>query len=84
MTAKCKLCGGNAGTLSPDGAHYLCEARAAVNQPTPCLGMRCPTCNGTGIKPGYRGGVMLDFGIGPAAIERSIKAQFPPCDDCRK
>lgn len=24
----CKLCGGDAGQLSPNGSHYLCEARA--------------------------------------------------------
>ena len=35
MTMKCTLCGGEAGTLSPNGAHYLCEAGAARGQPTP-------------------------------------------------
>ena len=79
----CKLCGGDAGQLSPNGSHYLCEARAAHGQPTPSLGRRCRTCNGSGVKPRFRGGVVLDLGHGPATIARSIAAQFPPCEDCR-
>ncbi len=80
--SQCKLCGGTAGTLSPKGAHYLCEARAAYGVPTPCLGQRCETCNGSGVKPGFRGGVMLDLDLGPARIARSIAAQFPACEPC--
>ena len=79
----CKLCGGTAGLLSPEGSHYLCEARAKNGAPTPCLGHRCPTCNGSGIKPGFRGGVMLSLDEGPARIARSIAAQFPPCSACK-
>lgn len=82
MTGSCKLCGGTAGGLSPDGAHYLCEARARNGAPTPCLGMRCDVCNGSGVKPGFKGGVMLSFDLHPSIIARSIAAQFPPCAAC--
>ena len=81
MTSKCKLCGGNAGRLGPDGIHFLCAARAAQGLPTPSLGTRCPTCDGAGTLG--RGGAMLFTALGPAAIERSIRAQFPPCHSCR-
>lgn len=79
---KCKICGGDTGGLSPDGAHYLCQERAKRGLPTPCLGMRCAACGGTGVKAGSRGGVMLSFDLGPAAIRRSIEAQFPACGAC--
>jgi hypothetical protein len=75
----CRLCGGDAGQLI-DGAHALCSARAERGLPTPCLGIRCATCNGAGTTG--RGGVMLDFDLGPAKIARSIAAQFPPCAAC--
>lgn len=78
----CIICGGTAGSFSPDGAHYLCEARRAQGQPTPSLGDRCPVCNGTKVKPGRQGGVMLFLDLGPEAIRRSIEAQFPPCEAC--
>lgn len=84
MTKACKHCGGTAGTFSPEGSHYLCQERAKHGLATPSLGNRCPTCNGSGVKPGFKGGVMLGFDLGPAAIARSIKAQFPPCPDCDK
>ena len=79
MTGTCKLCGGDAGELSRNGAHYLCEARAKHGEPTPCLGIRCKVCTGSGVKPGFRGGVPLFFEEGSA---RSIAAQFPPCEAC--
>jgi hypothetical protein len=79
----CTLCGGDAGSFNPaTHAHYLCEARHRAGSPTPCLGMRCTTCNGSGVKPGFRGGVMLSFDEGPARIAKSIAAQFPPCVEC--
>lgn len=76
---RCSLCGGNAGTLI-NGSHALCAVRAEHGAPTPSLGTRCERCNGSGTTG--RGGVMLSFDLGPAAIERSIKAQFPPCQHC--
>ncbi len=75
----CKYCGGNAGGMI-DGAHCLCQVRHDMGNPTPCLGMRCETCGGAGTLG--KGGAMLFFSLGPAAISRSIKAQFPPCPDC--
>ena len=78
-TPACNLCGGNAGGLI-DGAHALCRERAKHGLPTPSLGTRCSTCNGSGTLG--RGGVMLSFDLGPAAIARSIAAQFPPCPTC--
>lgn len=76
----CILCGGNVGGFSPDGAHYRCEALAARGLPTPSLGERCPTCNGAGTLG--KGGVMMFLSWGPALIDKSIAAQFPPCPDC--
>ena len=78
--ATCSLCGGNAGQLSPAGVHYLCAARAEYGQPTPPLGTRCESCNGSGTTG--KGGVPLLFDEGPARIARSIAAQFPPCKAC--
>lgn len=83
MTTKCRLCGGTAGTLSPRSSHYLCEARHAHGAPTPNLGDKCEHCLGSGVQPGPHGGVMLALDLGPAAIARSIKAQYPPCEACR-
>ena len=77
----CNLCGGNAGQLAPTGAHYLCIERAKLNLPTPSLGNKCLTCNGR--KTLGKGGVFLDFALGPATIKRSIDAQFPPCPACK-
>jgi len=82
MYETCKYCGGSAGSFNPTGSHYLCEARAASGGPTPSLGNRCPTCNGSGVRPGFKGGVMLSLDEGPARIARSIAAQFPPCQTC--
>lgn len=76
----CRLCGGDAGNFDPSGAHYLCAALAAHNMPTPCLGHKCHNCGGSGTTG--KGGAMLCFDLGPAAIERSIRAQFPPCPTC--
>ena len=76
----CGLCGGDAGTLNVDGNHNLCAARAERDMPTPSLGSRCAECGGRGTTG--LGGVMLSFSLGPAAIERSIDAQFPPCAAC--
>lgn len=76
---RCTLCGGNAGQVI-DGGHNSCKARAALNLPTPCLGDTCVACNGAGTQG--KGGVMLSFDSGPAAIARSIAAQFPPCPSC--
>lgn len=79
----CAICGGTAGSFNPaTHAHYLCEARKTIGAPTPSLGNRCPSCNGTGIRAGFKGGVMLSLEEGPARIKRSIEAQFPPCPDC--
>lgn len=79
-TAACSLCGGTAGQ-TPDGRHNLCAARKAAGLPTPSLGDRCETCGGAGTLG--RGGVMLGLDLGPAAIAKSIKAQFPPCPGCQ-
>ena len=76
----CRLCGGTAGRLNETDAHNLCDALAARGMPTPSLGMRCATCHGSGTTG--RGGVFLSFDLGPAAIARSIAAQFPPCQSC--
>ena len=78
---KCKLCGGNAGQLNDNGVHWLCEARKNLNQPTPCLGIKCPDCNGVGTQG--KGGGMLFLDIGPAKIQQSINAIFPPCPTCK-
>ena len=75
----CSICGGSAGQLL-NGAHCLCTARQVHGMATPSLGDKCPRCNGSGTLG--RGGVMLGFDLGPAAIARSIKAQFPPCQEC--
>jgi len=40
---QCNLCGAVGGTLSPNGAHYLCEARKNTGQPTPSLDDMKPT-----------------------------------------
>lgn len=79
QTPRCFLCGGNAGQL-PEGRHNFCAARADLGLPTPNLGERCECCGGSGTLG--RGGVMLDFDHGPAAIARSVAAQFPPCKTC--
>jgi len=79
VTPRCTLCGGNAGQLI-EGAHALCFARAGHGLPTPSLGERCALCHGSGTTG--RGGVMLDLGLGPATIARSLAAQFPPCPVC--
>lgn len=79
-TPRCPLCGGTAGRL-PGGRHNLCAARAELGSPTPNLGTRCPTCNGSGTTG--KGGVPVFFASGPAAIARSIAAQFPSCLACR-
>lgn len=78
--AACVLCGGTAGHLNAEGAHNLCAARKAHGLPTPSLGAKCDTCHGAGTTG--RGGVMLGFDLGPAAIARSIRAQFPACATC--
>jgi len=75
----CTLCGGNIGQLV-NGVHTLCAARHQRGMPTPCLGMRCLTCGGA--KTLGKGGVCLSLSLGPAAIKRSIDAQFPPCSTC--
>ncbi len=77
---KCVICGGTAGVI-PEEGHYLCQERKKLGLPTPNLGCRCPDCNGAGTT-GKGGGVMLFTDIGPAAIKRSIDAQFPPCEQC--
>ena len=76
----CTRCGGDAGRLNATGAHNLCDARAALGLPMPSLGLRCGTCSGRGTTG--TGGVPLFFDLGPAAIRRSIEAQFPPCATC--
>lgn len=81
MSAHCKLCGGDAGRLSDAGMHYLCAMRARSGAPTPCLGFKCPDCRGSGVQPNF-GGAMLPLELEPAAIARSIEAQFPPCPRC--
>jgi hypothetical protein len=79
----CKLCGGNFGNANPvTGDHYLCEIRNIHNVATPCLGMKCKTCNGSGVKHGSRDGVMLSLELHPAQIAHSIAAQFPTCNAC--
>ncbi len=72
---RCRLCNGNAGSLSPDGAHYLCEALKAQGMPTPSLGDFCNRCNGTG-RHGRRDTVLYN----PRQSE--IDAAFPPCGNC--
>jgi hypothetical protein len=71
----CRLCGGNAGLLSPDGAHYLCEALAEDGIATPCLGYRCTACDGRGYKSNTRAVL-----INPS--QREINVVWPTCDVC--
>ena len=59
--AKCTCCGGDAGELSAEGAHYLCEALHRLGLPTPNLGKRCPECSGEGCRPISAPGPMLYF-----------------------
>ena len=80
MSNTCTICGGNAGRLAPEGYHYFCAALQARGLPTPSLGTRCENCNGSGTCG--KGGALLSFDLGPAAIARSIAAQFPPCPAC--
>jgi hypothetical protein len=76
----CNICGGFAQKLPEHGAHNLCAARLERGLPTPSLGRQCPDCSGAGTTG--TGGVMLFLDLGPAAIARSIAAQFPPCQQC--
>jgi len=46
----CNLCGSDLGWINGNGNHTLCEALASHDMPTPSLGTRCPTCDGTGTK----------------------------------
>jgi len=78
----CNICGGNAGRISPDGAHFLCAARKSMRLPTPCLGFKCPTCEGRGHTARKTTGVAMFFDAGPAAISQSINAVFPECPTC--
>lgn len=81
----CKLCGGNAGRLSPEGSHYLCESRARLGLPTPCLGMRCKKCGGRGWwreDGGPSPALALPVYFDPGEAARGIAAIFPPCSDC--
>jgi len=49
----CKYCGSDVDYVDPRvGAHMLCHVRAKHDAPTPSLGVRCPACDGTGIRPG--------------------------------
>ena len=80
MATKCCICGGTAGRIIPEEGHYLCQELKKRGLPTPSLGETCPVCNGTGSLG--KGGVPLFFDMGPAAIRRSIDAQFPPCLKC--
>ena len=58
----------------------MCTALTGAGMPTPHLGDRCPTCRGSGVTG--QGGVMLSVELGPAAIAKSIRAQFPTCRAC--
>ena len=80
----CNLCGSDMGTFNTNGNHYLCEALASHNMPTPSLGTRCPTCDGAGFTHQGNGlGVMLSLDTNtPGMIARSIEATFPTCRDC--
>ncbi len=79
----CVICGGWARQLPPHGAHNLCVARRNLGQPTPSLGEKCTTCNGTGHLGTAQSTALLDFRLGPAAISRAIAAVFPTCPDCK-
>lgn len=83
MSATCTLCGGDAGTFSPNGAHYLCEARAANGGPTPCLGMKCEACDGRGYIARSTHGVALFLDEGPGRIAQAIAAVWPTCEVCK-
>jgi hypothetical protein len=81
----CTACGGWAPTLSgpgisEPGVHNLCHQLRRLGRPTPNLGDKCPACNGSGTNG--RGGVPLFLELGPAAIAKSIHAQFTRCKLC--
>jgi hypothetical protein len=78
----CRLCGGDARKLPPEGAHYLCLERARLGLATPSLGRFCPDCHGNGHLGTVAAGPMLSLSLGPSAIARSIQAVFPPCRAC--
>jgi hypothetical protein len=78
--SRCTLCGGSAGRLNRNGEHELCRAFSVRGMPTPSLGDMCAVCGGAGTTG--KGGAMLFFSLGPAAIRKSIDAQFPPCPCC--
>lgn len=73
--APCRLCGGTVGG-GWDGAHALCTARAERGAPTPCLGKRCPCCNGAGCHPRSIAGP-----INPT--QDAIERWAPACSTCQ-
>jgi hypothetical protein len=80
----CSLCGGDYGSM-PEGRHELCAARAHLSLPTPCLGMRCPKCQGRGwwrADGGPPPGASLPVYSSPYAMAKGVKAIFPDCPDC--
>ena len=70
------LCGSDLGTFNDHGNHYLCEALASHDMPTPSLGTRCPTCDGTGTK---------DFANAPLRMtppQLTVWEATITCQDC--
>jgi hypothetical protein len=81
---RCTLCGGNVGTL-PQGRHNLCAARWLQGLATPSLGEACVKCDGRGwwrADGGPQTGASLPVYFNPVAMERGMRAIFPPCPDC--
>lgn len=79
---QCKICGGWARQLPPDGAHFLCLERRKRGLATPCLGQQCNQCNGSGHIGTATAGPMLSLELGPKAIQRSIDSVYPKCPNC--
>lgn len=71
----CTICGGNVGGFSPQGNHYLCEARKKYGAPTPCLGAGCKRCHGTG-RVGHPGAAVID------PSPKVLDAVLPRCPNC--
>ena len=72
----CQLCGSDMGTFNVNGNHNLCQALASHDMPTPSLGTRCPTCDGTGTKP------FANASIGMTQQQLTAWEAAITCKDC--
>lgn len=49
----CQHCGSDVNGVDPTvGAHMICHVYVKHGQEPPYLGIRCPACDGTGLRPG--------------------------------